>query len=74
MADRANSFSQNVAGSYFVDCQCIDCDMCSETAPKNFARSDEGHAYVMKQPSTPEEETLCEKARNACPAEAIGKD
>ena len=48
--------------------------MCTETAPDNFKRSDEGHAYVCKQPETPEEETLCENAQSSCPVEAIGSD
>ena len=74
MADRAYSYPQNVPGRYFVDEQCIDCDLCSETAECNFARSDEGHAYVKKQPETPEELHQCETARNSCPVEAIGCD
>jgi len=74
MADRANSFPQNVPGRYFVDSQCIDCDLCSETARDNFARSDEGHAYVAKQPETPEEEGRCAQAFSSCPVEAIGRD
>ena len=74
MANRADSFPDNVRGKYYVDSQCIDCDMCTETAPDNFKRSDEGHAYVCKQPETPEEETLCENAQSSCPVEAIGSD
>jgi hypothetical protein len=41
MADIANRYEQNVTGHYFVDNQCIDCDLCRETAPKNFTRWDE---------------------------------
>ena len=26
----------NVAGKYYVDSNCIDCDVCRETAPENF--------------------------------------
>ncbi|MCK9315528.1 MAG: ferredoxin [Verrucomicrobia bacterium] len=74
MADRENSFHQNVPGKFFVDSQCIDCDMCSETAPENFARSEKGHAYVCKQPENEEEERLCENAQSSCPVEAIGSD
>ncbi len=29
MADAANKYSQNVSGAYYVDDQCIDCDLCS---------------------------------------------
>ena len=42
MADIANKYSQNVTGSYFVDDQCIDCDLCRETAPANFKEAKEG--------------------------------
>ena len=62
MADVANKYPQNVAGKFYVDDQCIDCDLCRETAPANFTRDDDGgHSYVFKQPTTPEEEALCEE-------------
>lgn len=73
MADIANKYGQNVPGEYFVDNQCIDCDLCRETAPENFIRDDDGgHSYVAKQPETPEEEAQCKEAKDMCPVEAIG--
>ena len=73
MADIANKYPNNAPGKYFVDNQCIDCDLCRETAPNNFARSEEGgYSFVGKQPSTPEEEAQCKEAKEACPVEAIG--
>ena len=55
--------------------QCIDCDLCRETAPANFTRSDDGgYSYVFKQPTTPEEEALCKEAMEECPVEAIGNN
>ena len=75
MADSANKYSINVAGKYFVDDQCIDCDLCRETAPANFTRNEEaGHSFVSKQPETPEEEALGKEAMEGCPVEAIGND
>jgi len=75
MADIANRYADNVAGKYFVDNQCIDCDLCRETAPVNFTRNDgECFSYVFKQPETPEEELLCKDALDNCPVEAIGND
>jgi len=51
MADAANKYAENVAGKFYVDDQCIDCDLCRETAPANFKRNDDGgHSYVYKQP------------------------
>src|ERR1700750_2435941 len=35
MADPANKYPENVSGPYYVDDQCIDCDLCRETAPAN---------------------------------------
>lgn len=75
MAEKSQKWKENVAGKMFVDQSCIACDACILTAPNNFAMHDEdGHAYVVKQPSTPEEEELCQEAMDGCPVEAIGND
>ena len=75
MADAANKYPENVEGKFYVDDQCIDCDLCRETAPANFRRNDDGgHSYVYKQPESPDEETLCKEAMEGCPVEAIGSD
>ena len=73
MADIANKYPDNVAGKYYVDNQCIDCDLCRETAPDNFKRNDDGgYSLVYKQPSSPDEEARCKEAKEGCPVEAIG--
>jgi len=75
MADFANKYSDNVTGAFFVDDQCIDCDLCRETAPANFTRNDDGgHSYVYKQPENDAEVALCKEAMEGCPVEAIGDD
>src|SRR6266571_7061439 len=75
MADIANKYPENVAGKFYVDNQCIDCDLCRETAPNNFKRNDDGgYSFVYKQPSSPEEEAQCKEAKEGCPVEAIGDD
>ena len=62
----------NVAGSWYVNEECIECRLCSETAPENFRLSDAGdHNIVFKQPSTPEEVELAKEAMEDCPAESI---
>ena len=49
MADIANKYAENVSGKFYCDDQCIDCDLCRETAPANFTRSDDGgYSYVFK--------------------------
>ncbi len=73
MAEIENKYPENIEGSIYVDDQCIDCDLCRETAPENFTRDDdEGYSYVYKQPTTPEQEALCQEAIEGCPVEAIG--
>jgi ferredoxin len=73
MADTANKYAENIAGKYYVDNQCIDCDLCRETAPDNFKRNEDGgYSFVFKQPASPDEEARCKEAKEACPVEAIG--
>ena len=73
MANKADKWPQNTPGKFFVDQQCIDCDLCRETAPAFFTRHDEGgYSYVFKQPTTDDEVALCMEALEGCPVEAIG--
>ena len=75
MAEIENKLPENTGGKFYVDSDCIDCDVCRDTSPKNFTRDDNnGYSYVYKQPETQEEFDLCEEALAACPVEAIGDD
>lgn len=75
MADKTAKQEQNVPGKYYVDDQCIACDVCCLEAPKSFLMNDEeGHAYVNKQPENEEEKQECESALEQCPVGAIGND
>ena len=75
MADPKDKLRDNAPGKFYVDNQCIDCDVCRDTAPANFTRNDAcGYSYVYKQPESPDEFRLCEEAFIACPVEAIGDD
>lgn len=75
MASIDDKYPDNVPGSYYVDTQCIDCDVCRDTAPSNFGRNDDGgYSYVYKQPDSDEEMEQCKEAMDACPVEAIGDD
>lgn len=75
MADPNDRVEENIKGTFYVDTQCIDCDVCRDTAPDNFTRCDDnGYSYVFKQPESEEERALCEEALIACPVEAIGND
>jgi len=75
MANPADRYPENVAGPYYVDDQCIDCDACRTTAPDFFSRNDEGgYSYVCRQPESPEQVAQCREALEGCPVEAIGDD
>ncbi len=75
MASKEDSVKDNVPGAWYVDSQCIDCDLCRTTAPENFKQNpDEGYSYVYKQPENDEEAKLCQQALEECPVEAIGSD
>jgi ferredoxin len=75
MAEIQDKLPENKSGKFYVDKECIDCDVCRDTSPTNFTRNDEnGYSFVYKQPATSEELELCEEARDACPVEAIGDD
>lgn len=75
MADIQNRYTENVTGKFYVDSECIDCDLCRETAPENFTRNEDGgYSFVFKQPVTTAEEAQCKEAMEGCPVEAIGND
>ena len=75
MADRNDIVPENVAGRFYVDSSCIDCDLCRETAPLNFKRNESEHrSFVFHQPVDGAEETSCLAALEECPVEAIGRD
>jgi ferredoxin len=75
MAESSQKVPENVPGRFYVDETCIDCDLCRETAPENFARNDaRGRSFVFRQPSDPAQEAACRAALEECPVEAIGDD
>ena len=75
MADVADKWPENVTGKFYVDEQCIDCDLCRETAPDYFMRNEDGgYSYVYKQPTTDDGIEQCMEALEGCPVEAIGDD
>jgi ferredoxin len=75
MADPTNKSPGSVPGRYYVDAECVDCDLCREMAPSVFIRNDaEGVSFVHRQPVTEEEIALVEEALAGCPADTIGND
>ncbi|MDR1665476.1 MAG: ferredoxin [Puniceicoccales bacterium] len=75
MATRDSRVPENVPGKFYVDDQCIDCDLCRDMASAFFTRQDDkGYTYVKKQPKTDEEIRECTEAMESCPVGAIGDD
>ena len=63
--------AENIAGNFFVDSSCIDCDLCRQIAPRSFTAAGEQSA-VYQQPQTPAEEMAALKALVTCPTASIG--
>jgi len=75
MPDRNARLPENVAGRFYVDRQCVDCEVCRDIAPDNFKRiAARRYVIVYRQPANAEQELLCREAMECCPVEAIGHD
>jgi glyoxylase-like metal-dependent hydrolase (beta-lactamase superfamily II)/ferredoxin len=73
MARLADRLAENVAGDFFVDATCIDCDLCRQLAPATFARSARrGLSYVHAQPADPAGRHRALMALVTCPTASIG--
>jgi glyoxylase-like metal-dependent hydrolase (beta-lactamase superfamily II)/ferredoxin len=71
MAQPVRRLPQNVAGEFYVDDSCIDCDACRQIAPATF-RDHGGQSSVGRQPATPAEVHQALMALVACPTASIG--
>jgi len=75
MPNPYDKLPENEPGRYYVDSQCIDCDVCRDIAPGNFTRETrQGYSFVYKQPEDAGEEGLCREAMETCPVDAIGNN
>ncbi len=68
--DGSAVFPENVAGMFYVDDKCIECDACVGAAPESFV-IENGHAYVFAQPKNDQEIADCKEAIAGCPVDAI---
>ena len=71
MASTTRAYPENVAGNFFVDDTCIDCDQCRQIAPAVF-KEESDHSVVYRQPDSVAEEHRAAKALVACPTGSIG--
>ena len=72
MADPNDRVPENVGGEYYVDTNCIDCDVCRDTAPDNFTRADsKGYSFVFNQPDGADQaEDARRRLASSCPLRA----
>lgn len=73
MANPKKKVVDNVAGDFFVDTSCINCDACRKIAPKNYGDNGE-YSFIQQQPKTDTDRLLASMAILACPVGAIGTD
>jgi glyoxylase-like metal-dependent hydrolase (beta-lactamase superfamily II)/ferredoxin len=71
MASLDQRYADNVAGDFYVDRTCIDCDACRRIAPAVFAEAAD-HSYVAGQPASEAEVLRALMALVACPTGSIG--
>jgi len=73
MADPKNRLVSNVAGNFFVDATCINCDACRQLAPLSFEEFGEFSA-VRHQPEGESQILQAYQALLACPVGSIGTE
>jgi len=73
MADLKNRLVSNVAGNFYVDATCINCDTCRQLAPSSFEEFGEFSA-VRHQPDSESQIYQAYQALLACPVGSIGTE
>ena len=73
MADRTKRLDSNVAGNFFVDSTCINCDTCRQLARESFEEVGDFSA-VFRQPEGARQVHQAYQALLACPVGSIGTE
>lgn len=71
MANQKKKLSTNVAGNFYVDSTCINCDTCRQVAPTSFREAGD-YSAVVQQPETNDHVHQAYQALLACPVGSIG--
>ncbi len=71
MADLKKAVPENVAGPFFVDDTCIDCDTCRQLAPHTFDDAGD-YSFVHRQPQGEAQTREALHALVSCPTGSIG--
>lgn len=75
MAVLSERWEDNAPGKYYVDKNCIMCNVCRDVASGLFDESEDGdHHIIKRQPVTTAEEAAVREAMDQCPVDAIGDD
>jgi glyoxylase-like metal-dependent hydrolase (beta-lactamase superfamily II)/ferredoxin len=73
MADPKKRLDSNIAGNFYVDSTCINCDTCRQLAPKSFEEVGE-YSAVLHQPESDKQVHQAYQALLACPVGSIGTE
>ncbi len=73
MANRTKRLDTNIAGNFFVDSTCINCDTCRQLAPGSFRETGE-YSAVVNQPEGEAQVHQAYQALLACPVGSIGTE
>jgi glyoxylase-like metal-dependent hydrolase (beta-lactamase superfamily II)/ferredoxin len=73
MANPSKRLDSNIAGNFYVDGTCINCDTCRQLAPKTFEEVGEFSA-VFSQPEGDDHSHRAYQALLACPVGSIGTE
>lgn len=73
MANQHKRLDSNVAGNFFVDATCINCDACRQLAPESFEEIGE-YSAVTAQPNKERQIHRAYQALLACPVGSIGTE
>lgn len=73
MANQNKRLKSNVAGNFYVDATCINCDTCRQLAPASFKEVGD-YSTVVRQPQDEAEELRAYQALLACPVGSIGTE
>src|ERR1700748_1958906 len=71
MAQVALRLPENIAGDFFVDSSCIDCDACRQIAPSVFGQA-AATSFVKSQPISGKDRRQAIRALLSCPTGSIG--
>jgi|SRR5215831_4834090 len=73
MADQKKRLDTNIAGNFYVDSTCINCDTCRQLAPTSFEEVGE-YSSVLQQPKGDKQVHQAYQALLACPVGSIGTE